>query len=181
MALGCLLALLVLNASIRLTNAQVFYEFGFGTNASIEFDFTIKEEAIYQYDTFIPDKNCVFCLGGDIITACLMGDQKERFIVLMERNRTNLIVTLFINNVNSLDSGFYVLSLEENHIGKERNTIQVAFLEVILPPGRAECWINYNSYSRTWKEVRYNATAASNGGGINMPSKFDKMFPRSTK
>lgn len=61
---------------------------------------------------------------------------------------------------------FLSLSLEENHFGQVRNTIHAAFLDVMLPPGKAECWINYNSYSKTWKEVRCNATTASNGGGI---------------
>lgn len=72
----------------------------------IELDFTIQEGAVYQYDIFNPDKNCACCLGGEIKTAFLSVDQKERFIVLKERNGTNLTVTLFINNENSLDSGF---------------------------------------------------------------------------
>ena len=95
----------------------------------------------------------------------LRSDQRDRFDVsVVEKTETRLQVALLISNVQVDDGGVYVLSVRET---KDRQAIidytYEAYVDVVVPPGKAEC--NISHYSAGKRAVLCRASAGTDTGG----------------
>ena len=142
-----------------------YYEFRHGADASVTFNVEMQEGSVYSSEIFTLNDDRPFYTGEQVVQESLHPSQVGRLDVETRRKGNLLAVTLDIREVKESDAGVYILSVREDG-PRSRSTIVDAYVDVILPPGRANCTVVPSSYSDDWLEVRCSATAGSDGGGF---------------
>ena len=142
------------------------YVFHLGHNASIPFyTMTSSNGSHVTCELFSLRENRPFYVNGKIDQTVLLPNQRGRFDVSESKEDENITITLSINAIQQSDIGVYILSLRERSNGYSKDQILDAYVDVKLPPGKAECNISDVHYSAKWRQVSCEATCGSDGGG----------------
>ena len=139
------------------------YKFYAGANASITFILSLNSSN-QAIELFSLENDRPFYRNGEIDDTALRTDQRDRFTVEAE-NGANFKLTLHIARVRETDGGVYILAVKETNSGNSNTHILDAYLDVILPVGKAECNISLSSYSKSWNEAQCQAALSGNGQG----------------
>ncbi|XP_072174518.1 uncharacterized protein [Diadema setosum] len=141
------------------------YKFYEGRDVSLDFHQPLSSDSTFEYEIYSIDASCYFCKNGKMVPGCLTPKQFRRFSVHNERTPTDLTVTLSIDTINSEDSQIDLFALREDKNGESYFYDQDVFIEVIRPPGPAECTMKQSEYSPAWKEVWCTSSLGSDGEG----------------
>ena len=143
------------------------YIFPKGTNASVAFIHILSgPNSSYSSELFTLDSQFPFYGNGMLHTNILRPAQQSRFCVFLDDHRErNLTVILIIENIEKIDENVYILTIRENNDGIFQNFIYDAYLSVHLPPGIAQCSLDFCSDTLKVCEISCEATLGSDGGG----------------
>ena len=131
---------------IPISSSLENYKFHKGTNASITFNLKQSNNSM-TFEFFTLNSEIPFYVHEAIDHRALYPDQRGRFAVAPRNSGQNFTVTLSIQDIKEIDSGVYVLCAREVQNGKTTDYIHDAYVEVIIPPGKAECTVKVTNYS----------------------------------
>ena len=134
-----------------------------GENASVTFSANVNG---YAAVSELSSLNAArpFYVHERVDPTILRSDQRDRFDVsVVEKTETRLQVALLITNVQVDDGGVYVLSVRETKDGQAIDYIYDVYVDVVVPPGKAEC--NISHYTAGKREVSCRASAGTDTGG----------------
>ena len=158
------LVYLVCFSKLHDVSSLELYEFYAGENASITFTLSLNSSS-QAIELFSLENDRPFYKNGEIDDTALQTDQRDRFTVETELAGDNFKLTLNIERVRETDKGVYILAIKETNSGNSNTHILDAYLDVILPVGKAECTISLSSYSEHLNEAHCQTTLSSNGQG----------------
>ena len=134
-----------------------------GENASITFSADVNGYAAVC-ELFSLSAARPFYVHERVDPTILRPDQRDRFDVSVpEKSEKHLRVTLMISNVQVDDGGVYVLSVRETKDEQASDYIYDAYVDVVVPPGKAEC--NVSHYTAGLSKVSCRASAGTDTGG----------------
>ena len=143
------------------------YIFRKGTNASVTFIHVLSgPNSSYSSELFTLDSQFPFYGNGMLHTNILRPAQQSRFSVFLhDHTERNLTVILIIENIEKIDENVYILTIRENTDGIFQNFIYDAYLSIHLPPGIAQCSLDFCFDTLKVCEISCEATLGSDGGG----------------
>ena len=159
------LNLIILTCMLTAAAIEV-HQFEVGTNASVTFHQRLNESSSAECEVFSLNEAQPFYKNHHIDESALQPNQRGRFNISTERRGENFTLTLHIYNIQKEDEGVYILSMKET-IGEHSNThISDAYIEVLLPLGKAECNVRDSLYTSHYYEVSCYATLGSDRTGF---------------
>ena len=146
---------------IQLAFALKNYRFREGSDASIDFSLEIQKTSTeIRFEMFTLNSEHPFYTNRELNPSALQPDQQERFQVTHSQRDRNFTATLIINNIQENDKGVYILIVQEGN-GQTEDHILDANVDVITPPGKAECRVINTNYSAQLRQVECRATASN--------------------
>ena len=141
------------------------YQFVLGQNATINFSTQLRTP-YFVCELSTTESENPFYTNNQIDPTALKPEQADRFFVNIDITEgTNFTIQLIINNIEEIDSGWYVLTILE--INAQRHIFD-AVIRVVRPPGKANCSVWYSTRSLKLKEVHCQASVGSECGGLIM-------------
>ena len=143
------------------------YKFRIGSDALITYGLESSNSYSVVFEIFTLNAEHPFYTNEELHPTALLPEQRGRFEVRSSHNGSNFTVLLTIHNIKKIDEGVYILIAQERN-GKTIEHILDANVEVIIPPGKAECSARNTNYSPKLRQVVCQATAGSDEGASLM-------------
>ena len=155
-------ALILASSSVSLSS----YNFRQEANVTVIFQHTLsQDDSSFECELFTLDSTLPFYTNGCLRPDNLKTGHEERFSVDIFQEGRTVSIVLQIVDVQVQDGGFYILSLRKNTDGVFRSYIFDAHINVIVPPGPAECAMQPRPRGSSFREVHCRAAVGSDGGG----------------